>query len=117
MLFLRDERNLPVNRGSAPRRRASPRAIKGGAVRAADDATRKARRVTRHQLTRLSEHQTRISTGEDGNTHPAVAGGRLTESSGGVPRYGSISTRVSWPVQPWLKVEEGRSAVSTFGLP
>ena len=47
----------------------------------------------------------------------AVAGGRVTESSGGVPRYGSISTRASWPVQPWLRVEEGRSAVSTLGLP
>src|SRR5712691_13402870 len=47
----------------------------------------------------------------------AVAGGRVTESSGGMPRYGSISTRASWPVQPWLRVEEGRSAVSTLGLP
>lgn len=47
----------------------------------------------------------------------AVAGGRVTESSGGMPWYGSISTRASWPVQPWLRVEEGRSAVSTLGLP
>ncbi len=47
----------------------------------------------------------------------AVAGGRVTESSGGMPQYGSISTRASWPVQPWLRVEEGRSAVSTLGLP
>ncbi len=47
----------------------------------------------------------------------AVAGGRVTDSSGGMPWYGSISMRASWPVQPWLRVEEGRSAVSTLGLP
>lgn len=47
----------------------------------------------------------------------AIAGGRVTETSGGLSWYGSISTRVSWPAQPWLRVEEGRSAVSTLGLP
>ncbi len=55
--------------------------------------------------------------GPDRRRLQAVAGGRVTESSGGAPRYGSISTRASWPVQPWLRVEEGRSAVSTLGLP
>src|SRR5262249_7860634 len=46
-----------------------------------------------------------------------VSGGRLIESSGGTPRYAPTSTSASCPVQPWLRVEEGRSAVSTFGFP
>jgi predicted ATPase/DNA-binding NarL/FixJ family response regulator len=46
-----------------------------------------------------------------------IAGGRVTDSSGGVPWYRSISTRVNCPAHPWLSVEEGTSAVSTLGFP
>ena len=59
----------------------------------------------------------RLPGSRPGAEAQAVAGGRVTESSGGMPRYGSISTRASWPVQPWLRAEEGRLAVSTLGLP
>src|SRR5262249_32108530 len=47
----------------------------------------------------------------------AIPGGRVTDSSGGVPRYTSTSTRANCPVHAWLRVEEGRSAVSTLGFP
>jgi hypothetical protein len=47
----------------------------------------------------------------------AVAGGRVTDSSGGVPRYASTSTSANCPVHPWLRLEDGRSAVSTLGFP
>jgi hypothetical protein len=68
---------------------------------------------------RFSHSGCTSSTAQEAASHSrcAVAGGWVTESSGGTPWYGSISTRVSWPVQPWLRVEEGRSAVSTLGLP
>ena len=46
----------------------------------------------------------------------AVAGGRVTDSPGGVPRYASTSTRANCPVHPWLSVEEGRSAERTVVL-
>ena len=78
----------------------------------------------RHDRTAARGHTVPDETRQPGNPLgglerrlQAVAGGRVTESSGGMPRYGSISTRANWPVQPWLRVEEGRSAVSTLGLP
>jgi hypothetical protein len=47
----------------------------------------------------------------------AIAGGRVTASSGGASRYAATSTSASCPAHPWLRVEDGWSAVSTFGFP
>jgi hypothetical protein len=115
--------HMPAARGAAVRpgrsgsRHPSPRSPATRPVRAAPrgypaehfPATSLLLTVTVHGLDRRAADLARRLQ--------AVAGGRVTESSGGVPRYGSISTRASWPVQPWLRVEEGRSAVSTLGLP
>src|SRR5262249_37068101 len=50
---------------------------------------------------------------EETRTRPqAVAGGRVTDSSGGVPRCASTSTSANCPVHPWLRLDDGRSAVS-----
>jgi hypothetical protein len=41
-------------------------------------------------------------------------------SSGGTPRYAPVRLDLdqrSCPVHPWLRAEDGRSAVSTFGFP
>ena len=78
-------------------------------VRSSAGSCRIARGLGRHTV---SATQIRLR----GRGH-AVAGGRVTDRSGSGYRYGSIWTRLSWPVQPWLRVEDGRSAVSTFGLP